>query len=176
MLKSLFNNKILQPFYNFIKHKQEIKDSNSVCLGIEKFLQLDGYSCAIQCSYSIINYYNKISYNDELDKFANKDGLDTEDLIKIYSIYGLEIKEIFNSNIKDIKSAIDQKHLILTTINNTEHWIIIYGYSVSNNKITHLFIMDSNPLRISVRWPIEKFYSHWLEFDEKWLGIITQRD
>ena len=168
-------NHTIGKIYQYI-NQREIT-SEDVVLTVKRSLQPDWWSCAIHATYSVINYYSRIDGVDELEKYISLKGIDTPVIIKMLKEHGLKLEEIWDSELDDIKNAIDNKFPIITTINDTEHWIVIHGYTQdSSGEITHLFIVDSAFKRVKAKWAIEKFENMWKEWDERWLGIIKRKN
>ncbi|HKJ82097.1 MAG TPA: cysteine peptidase family C39 domain-containing protein [Ignavibacteriaceae bacterium] len=171
-MKQLIKNKV-ERFTNYLNSIEKQKDPNATYLGLRRFNQVDRYSCGIQCAYSILDYYKRLTTDVELDKLINKNGTDFDVIKNIFQDYGLNISEKYDSSLLDIKNFIDKEFPLLTTINDTEHWVVIYGYSMNKKGISHLFIMDPVLKRLKAKWTINKFKKHWREWDEQWLAIIS---
>jgi ABC-type bacteriocin/lantibiotic exporter with double-glycine peptidase domain len=172
-MKQQIKNKI-ERFTNYLNSIEKKNDPFGKYLKLRRFNQIDRYSCGIQCAYSILDYYKLLTTEGELDKLINKNGTDFDVIKNIFQDYGLNISEKYDSSFQDIKNSIDKKHPLLTTINDTEHWVVIYGYSTKNKNISHLFIMDPVLKRLKTKWTISKFKKHWREWDEQWIAIITK--
>ena len=170
-MKKLIKNKV-EYFTNYLNSIEKQKDPNATCLELKRFNQVDRYSCGIQCAYSILDYYNLLTSDNELDDLINREGTDFDVIENIFGDYGLDVVEKYDSSLRDIKSSIDKEYPLLTTIHDAEHWIVIYGYSMYKNKISHLFIMDPVLKRLKTRWTINKFKKHWREWDEQWIAIV----
>ena len=98
----------------------------------------------------------------------------------ILNEYNLEVSRKYHASFKDIKKAIDDKFPILTSAINDTHWIVIYGYSTEDNKISHLYILDPSLKRLRAKWPIEKFKDRWKKEDGKramkWIAVVMDKD
>lgn len=177
MLENIIN-KIWQQtigkIYNYINAK-EVKDGD-VVLPLRRSLQPDWWSCAIHSTFTILNYFNKLKNINDLKEYISYQGSDTPVIIKMLEKYDLKLEEIWDSELSDIKRAINKGSLIIITINDTIHWVVIYGYSVdSKDNITHLFIADPAIKRIKAKWSLENFESMWKEWDERWLGVVKSK-
>jgi hypothetical protein len=171
-MKQLIKNKV-EHFTNYLNSIEKQNDPNAKYLELRRFNQVDRYSCGIQCAYSILDYFKLLTNEGELDDFINKNGTDFDIIKNIFQNYGLGISEKYDSSLRDIKNLIDREFPLLTTINDTEHWIVIYGYSMNNKGISHLFIMDPVLKRLKAKWTVNKFKKHWRKWDEQWLAIIS---
>ena len=70
---SRFVNKI----FNYLKSIEEFIDPTSICLDINKSVQLDRFSCGIHSAFMILNYFNKVKYLREINyntELLKKDG------------------------------------------------------------------------------------------------------
>ena len=54
--------------YNFNKNIEEKRSPDSVFLDMKRSIQLDSYSCAAQCVYTIMEYYKTPKTIDEILK------------------------------------------------------------------------------------------------------------
>jgi hypothetical protein len=168
---------LLTRLYNYINRKEVERSSNAVVLKVKRHLQPDLWSCGIRSTFTILYYYKKLKNIIELKEFESREGTDTPVIEEMLNKYGLVLEQIFNSQMSDLAQAIDAGCPVLTTINDAEHWIVIYGYEKDEHgEVTHLFIADSAFKRIHAKWSIKKFEKMWKEFDEKWFGVVRERD
>lgn len=161
---------------NFFNAQEELNDPNARYLELKRYIQSDFYSCAIQSAYTVLDYYELIEDESELDEFAEYEGLDWTPLKKLLKSYGIRVTEKYGADETDIKKAIDKGFPIITTINNCAHWIVIYGYSTHNGSISHLYISDPIVFNFSVKWTINKFKKKWKKDDEEWIAICKYKE
>jgi ABC-type bacteriocin/lantibiotic exporter with double-glycine peptidase domain len=150
------------------KHIEEnISDESSSFLDMDRSMQLDGYSCGVQSTYSILKYYGKARSIDNVDNQLNAydRGYASETSIyKLFRTRKLKISKRSKATIATIKEAIDDYEApMLTTIDNESHWIVVYGYSKSK-----IYVLDSVGLRPFVKWSKDKFKERW----DNWGAII----
>ena len=118
-----------------IKYIEEISsdESASYLEGMERSLQLDGYSCGVQATFSILKYYGKARSVQNVDKLLNAYNMGYASESAIYKLLRkrkLKVSRRLNANISTIKGSIDVYEApMLTTIDGYEHWIVVYGYS-----------------------------------------------
>jgi ABC-type bacteriocin/lantibiotic exporter with double-glycine peptidase domain len=157
-------NKVIQKF-------QAYEESNypvSVILPMRRVLQLDNYSCGLQSAYVILRYFGKVDSVDDVKydgRLNIQKGIDTDYLLKILKTNGLVANINENATIDDITDALVEGNPILISIDNDEHWIVVYGFSEDR-----IFVLDSS-LRSSVRcsWSVEEFLKRW---DDNWIVVI----
>jgi len=142
-------------------------DYTASYLEMDRFIQLDGYSCGVQSAYAILNYYGKARSINNIENIlgAYDRGYASEKTIyKLFRERNLKISKRNKATIKTIKESIDEyESPMLTTIDNTEHWIVVYGYSKSS-----IFVLDSIIYRPFVKWSKESFKERW----DNWGAII----
>ena len=150
---------IVDMFYNFIKTIEEIFSHGSVLLDIKRSVQLDSFSCGAQCVYMILSYYSIENTLKEISKglkTTKKDGTDTVPILNYLKKCGLKVSINKNAVLSDIHSAIANSHPILISVDNEEHWIIVYGYSANS-----IFILDPSGKSIRNKWELKEFFNRW---------------
>jgi ABC-type bacteriocin/lantibiotic exporter with double-glycine peptidase domain len=162
--------KIIDWFFNKVKELEEKLRVNPVLLNrFRRSIQLDDYSCAAHCVIVILNYYSiKTNLTSILQQLgtSKEDGTDTEPIINLFKSKKLKIEINESATIDDIREAIDHNFPMLITINEWEHWVVIYGYSEER-----IFIIDSNKSRIFNSIQIEDFIEIW---DDNWIAIVSK--
>lgn len=142
-------------------------DRGASYLEMDRSIQLDGYSCGVQSAYSILNYYGKARSINNVEKLlgAYERGYASEAAIyKLFRERNLKISKRSKATIKTIKESIDEYEApMLTTIDETDHWIVVYGYSKSS-----IFVLDSIVYRPFVKWSKKRFKKRW----DNWGAII----
>ena len=163
MLKSIFDYT-----YNKIRLIEErLHNGATLLVKINRSIQVDSFSCAVQAVYSILNYYNINRSHDEIASklgTTEEDGTDTEPILNY--LRSLKLKVIINekATIDTIKESINKLSPVLITIDDWEHWVLIYGYSENR-----LFLLDSNKKRILNSIPHTEFLQRW---DDNWIATI----
>lgn len=152
---------------SFPKLIEEINsDDTASYLEMDRSIQLDRYSCGVQAAYSILNFYGKALSINNVEKLLGTDTNGTSEtaLIKLFRRKGLKVSYRKTATFFTIKESIDEYVApFLTTIDNGNHWIVVYGYSR-----TSIFVLDSSLKRPFVKWSKTKFKSRW----DKWGAII----
>lgn len=161
--------KIVNKFYNWIKILEErYSDEKAEFIsGIERSIQLDKYSCGAQTVYSILNYYNSSLSIDEIIKklgVTKEDGVDTGPILNLLKEKNLKIEINDRAKLFHVKRAIRQGYPMIITVDDWEHWCVIYGYSKKN-----IYILDSRFSSFKNKWPREKFLKRW---DDNWICIV----
>lgn len=164
---SRFVNKI----FNYLKSIEEFIDSSPILLDINKSVQLDRFSCGIHSAFMILNYFNKVKYLREINynlEHLKKDGIDTEPLLKIIRNFNCSVKVNSNAFLSDITKSINDKNPILISVDDGEHWVVVYGYSMNS-----IFVLDPSPLSaIRCRWNVKTFLKRW---DENWIAVVSDK-
>lgn len=158
---------IIDFFYNRIKDIEELLSIDSVVLNMKRSIQLDGYSCGAQVVYSILDYYGINKSLDEIIKSlktTEKNGTNTERILDYLMKNGLDVKINDKGTFSFIKNTINKGYPMLITVDDGEHWVVIYGYS---NK--GVYVLDSLGSRLFNQWSRKEFFERW---DEHWLVII----
>ena len=153
--------------YNFYKDIEEKRSPGSVLLDMKRSIQLDAYSCGAQCVYVILEYYKIHKTLDEILKGLNtskRDGTDTEPILNYLKFNGLKVSVNINSRLSSIHSAINSLNPVLISVDDGEHWVVIYGYNQEG-----IFILDPSQREVKNFWGMEKFIRRW---DENWIAVI----
>ena len=153
--------------FNFYKDIEEKRSPDSVLLDMKRSVQLDSYSCGAQCVYMILEYNNIHKTLDQILKGLNtskRNGTDTGPILNYLRANGLRVAINKQSKLTDIHSAIDNLNPILISVDEGEHWVVIYGY-----KSDGLFILDPSRKAIQNFWDMKKFKMRW---DDNWIAVI----
>lgn len=161
--------KLSDNFANFIKSLEEYFDDQKVVLKIKKSVQLDRYSCGIHSALMILKYFEKADQISEIDfdlAALKKDGIDTEPLLNILKSFNCRVKVNDNAYLSDIVRTINNKKPMLISVDDGEHWVVVYGYSKNS-----IYVLDPSFLSAKTcRWKIETFLERW---DENWIAVIS---
>ena len=158
---------IIDLVYNFIKSIEETLSPGSVLLDMKRSVQLDSYSCGVQCVYMILNYFSIENTLGEISKglkTTKKDGTDTEPILNYLRGCGLKVSVNKYAVLSDIHSAIANSRPILISVDESEHWVIVYGYSANS-----IFILDPSGKYISNKWELKEFFNRW---DDDWIAEV----
>ncbi len=153
--------------YNFYKDIEEKRSPGSVLLDMKRSIQLDAYSCGAQCVYVILEYYKIHKTLDEILKGLNtskRDGTDTEPILNYLKFNGLKVSVNTNSRLSSIHSAINSLNPGLISVDDGEHWVVIYGYNKEG-----IFILDPSQREVKNFWGMKKFMRRW---DDNWIAVI----
>jgi hypothetical protein len=85
-------------------------------------------------------------------------------MLNVLSGFDLNIEINESSSPRDIVDSVHNGHPMLITIDNWEHWVVIYGYSDKG-----IFLLDSNRKNFRCHWHYNQFMDRW---DDNWLAII----
>jgi ABC-type bacteriocin/lantibiotic exporter with double-glycine peptidase domain len=153
--------------YNFIKDVEEVLSADSVVLKMKRSVQLDSYSCGAQCVYMILSYYDKDKTPNEIKESLNtteSDGTDTKQILNYLVDNKLEVQINEKGAISSIQNAIDNGYPVLITVDDGDHWVVVYGYSNDG-----IFVVDSSRSRFLNQWGYGEFIKRW---DENWIAVI----
>ncbi len=117
--------------------------------------------------YVVLSYYRIDLTHEQIESSlgtSKEDGTDTQPIINFLCANNLKVVINDRASIEDIEQSIEQGQPMLITIDNWEHWVIVYGYS--QNRI---FLMDSNKKRFLNSMSRSEFEQRW---DDNWLAVI----
>jgi len=136
-------------------------------------IQLDRFSCGAKSVYCILRYYDRQCTPESVEEqlHSDSDGTSVNDIKRVLKRHGLKCRTLRKPGLQDLKTAIDDDCTVLITLNDGEHYAVVYGYSLS-----HIFV--SNPsLNIlngygSIRCaiPNAEFRKIW----DRWAVIVTK--
>ncbi len=153
--------------YNCIKDIEEVLSADSVVLKIKRSIQLDNYSCGAQCVYVILNYFQKDKTLNEIKESLNTtetDGTATKQILNYLIRNGLDVQINEKNTISSIQESIGNGYPMLITIDEGDHWVLVYGYSDDG-----IFVLDSSRSRFLNQWGYGEFIKRW---DENWIAVI----
>jgi len=153
--------------FNCIKDVEEVLSADSVVLKMKRSVQLDTYSCGAQSVYMILNYYNKDKTLNEIKDSLNTnetDGTDTKQILNYLVDNELEVQINEKGAISSIQAAIGNGYPVLITVDDGDHWAVVYGYSNDG-----IFVLDSSRSRFLNQWGYGEFIKRW---DENWIAVI----
>jgi ABC-type bacteriocin/lantibiotic exporter with double-glycine peptidase domain len=134
---------------------------------MKRSVQLDSYSCGAQSVYMILNYYDKDKTLNEIKESLNtteSDGTDTKQILNYLMKNGLDVQVNDNGTISSIQAAIGNGYPALITVDDGDHWVVVYGYSNDG-----IFVVDSSRSRFLNQWGYGEFIKRW---DENWIAVI----
>jgi ABC-type bacteriocin/lantibiotic exporter with double-glycine peptidase domain len=153
--------------YNFIKDIEEVLSADSVVLQMKRSVQLDSYSCGAQSVYMILNYFNTDKTLNEIKESLNTtepDGTDTKKILNYLLKNKLDVQIYEKATISSIQEAISNGFPMLITIDEGDHWVVVYGYSDDG-----IYVLDSSRNRFLNQWGYGEFIKRW---DENWIAVI----
>ena len=163
MLKNFFDT-----VYNKMKNVEEFFSPNAVVIpGIKRSVQLDGYSCGAQCAYAILKYFGKARSIKAVIKALGtsiEQGTDTGPILRLLRERGLRVSVNKNAKLRNIYEAIDKQCPILISVDDGDHWVVIYGYSDDA-----IYILDPALRSLLCKWSVVEFGGRW---DEAWIAVV----
>jgi ABC-type bacteriocin/lantibiotic exporter with double-glycine peptidase domain len=158
----------LDTICNAIKDVEEFLSPNAVVIpGIKRSVQLDGYSCGAQCAYAILKYYGKARSINAIKKALGtsiEEGTDTGPILRLLRKRGLRVSIKKDATLRNIYEAIDNQWPILISVDDGDHWVVIYGYSEDG-----IYILDPALKSLLCEWSVVEFGGRW---DEAWIGVV----
>jgi ABC-type bacteriocin/lantibiotic exporter with double-glycine peptidase domain len=117
---------------NPVKVIEEWVDPDCTCLeGFTRSLQLDGYSCGAQCTFMILRYFGKARSIENVTRelATDTDGTSQTQIRTLLKRRGLHPKRISSPKLRHLREAIDSDCPLLISVDDGEHWVVVYGYS-----------------------------------------------
>ncbi len=156
--------KIRQPIDIIIQIPKRVEEmlsfDNASYINIRRSIQIDDFTCGAQSTYSILDYYDVSISRQDLERKlqVKKNGhADEQAIYRLLKNKGLKLLRKNKATLATIVEAIDEyESPFLTTIDNEDHWIVVYGYSDKN-----IFVLDPSIKRPFVKWDKAKFRSLW---------------
>jgi len=156
--------------YNCIKEIEEILSADSVVLNMKRSVQLDNYSCGAQSVYMILNYFDKDKTLNEIKESLNtneSDGTDTKQILDYLVSNGLDVQINNKGAVSSIQAAIGNGYPVLITVDDGDHWAVVYGYSNDG-----IFVLDSSRSRFLNQWGYGEFIKRW---DDNWAAVVKEK-
>jgi ABC-type bacteriocin/lantibiotic exporter with double-glycine peptidase domain len=160
--------KVLDRIANVTKELEETLDRRATVLSLKRSLQLDGYSCGAQSAYVILRHYGKARSIAHVTRELGTTGDGTtQDQIRTLLVRrGLVPKRINCPTIARLRQAIGEGCPVLVSVDDEEHWAVVYGYSPG-----HIFLADTSPFGgVRCRTSTKRFRARW----DRWAMKVAQ--
>lgn len=130
---------------------------------IYKSIQRDSYSCGVHSVKSIIRYCDKsysLKFIKRLLNTTVEKGTNQTSIENFFRKIGIRYKINTSASLKNIEEELVQMRPVLITVDDCEHWVVIYGYTNS-----YFYVLDSanyicNKRILKKR--LNKWWDHWM--------------
>ncbi len=125
------------PFYPPAPHG----DTSVVVKPIRAYLQVRGYTCGYASTLTVLHAFQRRIKPVDLYKRLGTDhgGTGQTAIIRELRASGVSANLRYNLDFEALKRSIDAGKLIIGYHHRVEHWVVIYGYGTSPNRV---FIAD----------------------------------
>ena len=96
-----------------------------------RIIQLDDYSCGLQCALMVLRYFGVRMARPEVRKrlHTDTDGTAAPELRSLFRGLGFQVGSMRSSLRTTIRNSIDKgAPLIMGVDGNSPHWVVVYGY------------------------------------------------
>jgi len=147
---------------------EEHLSPGAVVLAVRRSIQLDRYSCGTQSAFMILRYFGRARSIAAVSKTlgTDEDGTGTMSLVRLFRRRGLKPRINARADIDDLATAIDLGAPSLVSMDEGEHWAVVYGYARGT-----VFLADPSIRRsLRVRVPTTAFCARW----DRWAMVVRR--
>lgn len=115
------------------RFEEQLHPNATLLRGFPRLLQLDRYSCGVQCCAMILRYFRKGMpiCKIEAELGTTSDGTSGRQLARLFRKRGLRVQTMSRCYPKKLREAIDQRCPVLVSMNDA-HWAVVYGYDAGS--------------------------------------------
>lgn len=147
---------------------EERRSPGATVLAVRRSVQLDRYSCGAQSAFMILRFFGKARSIEAVSKVLGTDtsGTGTMALVRLFRRRGLKPRINAHADIDDLATAIELGAPSLVSMDDGEHWAVVYGYARGA-----VFLADPSIRRsVRVRLPIRAFCARW----DRWAMAVRR--
>jgi ABC-type bacteriocin/lantibiotic exporter with double-glycine peptidase domain len=159
---------IADSIVNVVKWFEEWDLSAVVLKGVRRSLQLDRYSCGVQCTKVILGYFGRCLSIESIERRLGTDeeGTSISAIRQLMKSRGLTTTICVDATIRDVKRAIDSGQPVLVSLSGSKHWAVVYGYSREA-----VFVADSSITKnLWCRVSKTRFHRQW----DRWMMSVRE--
>lgn len=132
---------------------------SDVVLNLHPRVQLDGYSCGLQCLASVLEYYDHDTDELEIDLGLTEEGADEDQLRTVIRSRGLRYRTHHKMSLERLQKCIDKDHPVILPVDDDRHWVVFYGYGRRG-----VYLMDPSIARafsFAGQYTYQRFLRRW---------------
>lgn len=145
---------------------EERRSPDSVVLGVGRSIQLDRHSCGAQSAFMILRYFGKARSISAVSRAlgTNVTGTSTAAILRLFRQRGLKPRVNARADIDDLAKALDLGAPSLVSMDDGDHWAVVYGYAQGA-----VFVADPSIRRsLRVRVSTTAFCARW----DRWAMFV----
>ncbi len=145
---------------------EELLSPGAIVLAVRRSVQLDRYSCGAQSAFMILRYFGKARSIEAVTKAlgTTEDGTGTMTIVRLFRHRGLKPRIKARADVHDLATAVDLGAPSLVSMDDGEHWAVVYGYARGA-----VFLADPSIKRsLRVRVPTTAFCARW----DRWAMVV----
>jgi hypothetical protein len=126
------------------KAEEALAPSGTVLLPVRRFLQVDGYSCGVQCTAMALSCFDLPIDLRRLERelgTTEDDGTNQGAIRRVLKKHGCATRQFDAGRLRDLRGHIDRGEPIIACVDDDRHWLVVYGYGPDL-----VFVCDPNPL------------------------------
>lgn len=155
-------------FSRCLQRIEERRSPDSIVLGVRRSIQLDGHSCGAQSAFMILRYFGKARSISAVSNAlgTNQTGTSTTSIVRLFRRRGLKPRINARANVDDLAKAVGLGAPSLVSMDDGEHWAVVYGYARGA-----VFLADPSIRRsLRVRVPTAAFCARW----DRWAMVVRR--
>lgn len=147
---------------------EERRSPGATVLAVRRRVQLDRVSCGAQAAFMVLEYFHKARSIDAVTRAlgTDEDGTGTMAIVRLFRRRGLKPRINAHADINDLATAIELGAPSLVSMDDGEHWAVVYGYARGA-----VFLADPS-IRRSLRVCVSTtaFYARW----DRWAMVVRR--
>lgn len=163
---------LVKPLVDWIARRlqviEERRSPGAMVLGVRRRVQLDRISCGAQAAFMVLEYFGKARSIDVVTRAlgTDEDGTGTMAIVRLFRRRGLKPRINARADIYDLAKALDLGAPSLVSMDDGEHWAVVYGYAQGA-----VFLADPSIRRsLRVRVPTTAFCARW----DRWAMVVRR--
>jgi len=131
--------------YQVIRYRPLLRDAAGTnTLSVPAYRQTRNYCCGFTCALMVAHYFEApVSARDLFERLGTaRDGTRQNAIVRELRALRLRINVRYDVDFDRLRREIDQGKLIIGYLADAEHWVVLYGYAVSPERV---YIADPRP-------------------------------
>lgn len=111
--------------------------------------QRDEYSCGARCSYMITQHFGLRQSYAKVKKGVKTttDGTYDTNICKYFRKLGFKVRNKEPLTLWDLRRELAAGSVAIATVDNLDHYMVVHGVHVRENRVTHVLTADPSVLR-----------------------------
>ncbi|MCM2332654.1 MAG: cysteine peptidase family C39 domain-containing protein [Anaeromyxobacteraceae bacterium] len=116
--------------FHEVEHLVGRAQGADILKGFRRSVQFDDYSCGVQCTQAILDYFDVQVSASVLEKElgTTRRGTDEDQIRSVLRKNGLRSRSFDSATMRRLRNAIAAGSPVLVSVDSGKHWSVVYGY------------------------------------------------